>query len=207
VIKRCFVRAQVVVLVLAFVGVAFAPEGEAVCAAPRISVVPMTGSPGSNFTVSGGNWAAECNDVITCQIGRQCTEPPPSPPNRGIVIAFEQGERTWPLATVDAAPDYTFKVSTSVPADAKSGPATIEAAGAQPVAFTVGRPPRVGIDKERLKNRSKIPPGQLRKIREQLQDKPDPVDEDVWVSYLAAGLATGLLALAAFMLRRRKPAG
>ena len=155
------------------------------------------------MTVSGKYFTSDCNDVLTCVEGRPCETPAAERPQTDIEIVFKQGNRTWPLATIDAQPDLTFSIATTVPSEAKRGPAEVVAAPAQPAKFEVGGPPRVDIDKERLKNRNKIPPGQLRKIREQLAGKPDQDDEDVWASFLAAGLAIGLVVLGGLMLRRR----
>ncbi len=207
--QRFIVRTQVVVLVFAFIGVVYAPAGEAACAAPSISVVPTTGSPGSNVMVSGAGWAVECHDMISCQVGQQCTEPPPSPANKGIVITFKQGERSQRLATVDAAPDYTFKVSISVPSDATPGPSTIEARPAQPVAFTVGPEVRTQIDEKKEKLDKLRGKGRLKKQlrdrirRERFENVADPDDEDTWVSWVVAVGALALIGLAVALIRRR----
>ena len=208
-IKRSIVRTQVVVLVFAFVGVVFAPTGEAACEAPRISVIPTTGSPGSNLIVSGEGWAAECNDTISCQTGQQCTEPPPSPPSKAIAITLKQGDRSWPLATVDAAPDYAFKVSSSIPSDAQPGAATIEAPPAQPASFRVGPAVRtqIGEKKEKLKQlRGK---GRLKKqLRDRMKNErfgavADADDQDVWVAYVFGAFAIVLIGLGVVMIKRQ----
>jgi hypothetical protein len=205
VIKRLIVTTQVIVFGFALLGSGFAKPATAACAAPIVTVRPGRGAPGSGITVSGENFSPECNDTIACVVGQPCPTLAPNRPQRGITVQFVQREQTWTLATVDAQPDLTFSVATTVPSDAQRGPAEVVAAPAQPVKFEVGGPPQVVIDKQKqkLKQKNRISPGQLRKIRERLRERPDPADEDVWVAYVAAAGAIALVAFAGLMLRRR----
>lgn len=122
-----------------------APPAEAACAAPNITVEPLSGSVGTKMSIRGSGFASECRDVITCEVGQPCTPPPPAPPSRGIMIELSQGERTWALGTVDASADYSFTINATVPGDARNGLAVIRTRNPQSypdVGFTIASSPR-----------------------------------------------------------------
>jgi hypothetical protein len=115
----------VAVLVCVLWAVGSTEVAGAVCLAPQIEVSPATAEPGDRMTVAGTGFITECNDVVLPD------EPPPPPslPETGIDIVFVQGEHRVVLATVDADASYGFRVAVTVPVDAASGPATVQAIG------------------------------------------------------------------------------
>lgn len=135
-----------VVIALATVGygtsAALAPPVEAACAAPRITVEPDRGAPGSSVLVEGRNFAAECRDTVTCEVGEPCEEPEPSPPVENVTVLFTQGGETSEVGTAPPRDDYGFELEVEVPSDADGGAASFSARGSngfetQPVDFTV----------------------------------------------------------------------
>lgn len=97
------------------------------CAAPRLQVEPVRLAPGEVVHLGGQGWMAECRDTWTCEVGRDCTAPEPSPPADSVAVSFEQGERSQLLVTARPDTTYAIDLEASVPADAAEGPARIVA--------------------------------------------------------------------------------
>ncbi len=89
---------------------------QASCAGPQVSVSPATAAPGDEVRVRGRFFLTDCYD--TGQTGTP-------PPSQDLAVAFRAGERTVPLATLDAAPDGTIDTTVRVPDDAPPGAAQI----------------------------------------------------------------------------------
>lgn len=87
-----------------------------------LEVEPARASPGEAFRLRGEAFArGECDDV-----GPGFRR---SRPDRDVPVSFEQGSRTWELATVDADRDLSFEVRVRVPAGAELGKAVVKAEG------------------------------------------------------------------------------
>jgi len=84
----------------------------------RIQSTPSL-APGASVTVTGSGLMDGCHDVC---INGVC---PPTFPARGIRVLFVQGERTVELGKVDADSSFRISYKASLPADARSGEATI----------------------------------------------------------------------------------
>lgn len=135
-----------VVIALATVGygsgAALAPPAEAACAAPTITIEPDRGAPGSSVLVEGRNFAAECRDTVTCEVGEPCEEPEPSPPVENVTVLFTQGGETSEVGTAQPRDDYRFELMVDVPSEADGGAASFSARNpdgfeTRPVEFTV----------------------------------------------------------------------
>ena len=84
----------------------------------RIETTPSL-APGASVTVTGSGLMDGCHDVC---INGVC---PPTFPAKGIKLLFVQGDRTVELGKVDADSSFRISHKTSLPADARSGEATI----------------------------------------------------------------------------------
>lgn len=103
--------------VVAALGPAWAAQ--AACVAPDLTVNPASGPAGSEITVIGRAFAAECRDT---------GQPEPSPPVTGVPLLFEQSGLSQRLSTVDADPQtYGFTVVLRVPPSAAPGAAVLVA--------------------------------------------------------------------------------
>lgn len=109
----------------------------AACVAPTIEASPTKAAPGESFTVNGRYFAAECRDVVVCDVGKPCPSLTPSPASRGIHLDLRQGSRSFRLATVNARSDYTFSAPVRVPAQTRPGAATLVADGQWTAPFRV----------------------------------------------------------------------
>lgn len=107
--------------ILALSGLASVPAF-AQCAGPTLELQPAGGSTGRDVPVTGQSFRAGCTDVIF-----EGQVPPRDPPQAGIHLVFIERGRVTPLATVDAGPDYAFKVAVVVPKSARVGKAIIRA--------------------------------------------------------------------------------
>lgn len=103
--------------------VAAGGPGSAACAAPELAVTPTKTAPGGRILITGTAFQDGCNDSFVN--GRSLD--PPAKPLQNLTISLVQGARTWRLATVDAKPDSTFTVSSTVPADVSPGNAEVHA--------------------------------------------------------------------------------
>ena len=99
-------------------------RGEAVCGINFfLKAEPTQMAPDETFRLRGGPFFVGCHDQGQAQ---------PEPPDRDIRISFQQGGRTWELATVAASGEednYTFEAELKVPSDAEPGPAVVIASG------------------------------------------------------------------------------
>jgi hypothetical protein len=98
--------------------VAWPTDASAVCVGPEMTVTPMSGLPGSPFTVSGTYFGDDCID----------TGPDPSlgNPETGIELSFVDADGgTHLLGTVDADAAYRFTFPTAVPVEAAAGAARV----------------------------------------------------------------------------------
>ena len=95
----------------------------AACAAPELAVTPTKTAPGGRIVITGTAFQDGCND----NYGNGRSLDPPAKPLKNITISLVQGGRTWKLATVDAKPDSTFTVTSTVPAAVSPGKAGVRA--------------------------------------------------------------------------------
>ena len=89
------------------------------CARISPDVEPSRTRPGETFVLRGAGFDGGCDDS-----NLPFTE---DPPQRGVRVEMRQGEKTWPLATVDAGPrpDYAIEEELRVPEDARPGKAAV----------------------------------------------------------------------------------
>jgi hypothetical protein len=104
------------VVLLAAAGCGGESGAQASCAGPDVRVAPATVAPGDDIRVQARFLFSDCYD--TGQTGTP-------PPSQDVRVAFRAGDRTSPLATLDAEPDGTIDTTIQVPDDALPGPAQI----------------------------------------------------------------------------------
>jgi hypothetical protein len=94
------------------------------CVGPDLSVTPTKTAPGGRIVITGTAFQDGCNDVY----GNGRSLDPPAKPLENITISLVQREKTWKLATIDQAkPDFTFTVTSTVPADVSPGKVGVQA--------------------------------------------------------------------------------
>ena len=125
---------------------ALAPSAQASCVGPMVTIEPDHGPAGSPIMVSGSGFFAECRDVVTCEVGRPCPPPEPSPPVASVTITFTQQDRTTEVGTARPGADYRFEIQIVIPPDATPGAASLGARTSngievRPVEFTVDAGP------------------------------------------------------------------
>ena len=99
----------------------------------------------ATITVAGRGYTDGCHDVC---INGVC---PPTFPAQGVRILFIQGDKTIELGKIDADSNFQITLKTSLPADARSGQATIVSEmlyegrllRSQPVRFNVQDPAEI----------------------------------------------------------------
>ncbi len=89
----------------------------ALCAASSVEVRPSSSSPGETVVVMGEDFFRGCNDLGGSPPAEEMV------PDRDIEIELHQGSHSWPLATVDATADFSFKAVIQIPITAAAGPA------------------------------------------------------------------------------------
>ncbi|MGQ0847052.1 MAG: hypothetical protein ACT4QF_23280 [Sporichthyaceae bacterium] len=101
---------------------------------PAESAPPSTLRVGEPATVEGRFFYNGCEDSYrTGGCGRGGYDDPQSP-MRAVELTLTQGDRSWALGTADAADrdrSYAISWAVAIPADARSGPATLAAGSAQ----------------------------------------------------------------------------
>lgn len=87
-------------------------------------MTPTKTAPSGRITITGTVFQDGCND----NYGNGRSLDPPAKPLQNITISLVQRDKTWKLATIDQAkPDFTFTVTSTVPADVSPGTAGIQA--------------------------------------------------------------------------------
>jgi hypothetical protein len=102
---------------------------------------PATVDRGAEVSVSGRWFFTGCSDTY---VGGGCSGDGPSrpleaqSPMTGVRLELTQGQSTWPLGTADAVgAENVVAWQVRIPDDARNGPATLTAAGAElPISIT-----------------------------------------------------------------------
>jgi len=122
-------RAAAWVTVVLLAGCGPGPTSAASCAGPTASVSPRTAAAGDEVRVAGRYFTDGCRD--TGQGGRDAAE-------QDVPVVLEQGGATWRLGSADATPDgFDLRVTVTVPAGVRPGPAHVRVGGARPVRVTL----------------------------------------------------------------------
>lgn len=112
-------------------------SARASCAGPMLEVEPRSAFVrGASASITGGPYLDDCNDTGVCSgfLGCQrCDYGPPAQPLKEVSLVLRQRGRTWELATSDASADGSVTWSTTLPEDARRGPARLVADGTAPV--------------------------------------------------------------------------
>jgi hypothetical protein len=108
----------------------------AACAAPTVTFKPARVTRGGVLTVSGQYFGDDCLDTGTLPPGVGAL----GTPLDGLLLAIDQGDKEFIVATGSADGDYEFRVEVVVPAGLEPGDATLNVLGAGDARLTISPP-------------------------------------------------------------------